>query len=123
MSLQLFDGHAYLNLETFRKNGQGVKTPVWFVRDGNALWVWTQADSGKAKRVRHTARVNLAPCKANGDVLGVWVSAQASRHDDPAMLQHARGLMAKKYGLMFWLFAALGAVRRASYTTLRLDLA
>jgi hypothetical protein len=25
----------YLNIETFRKNGQGVKTPVWFVEDGD----------------------------------------------------------------------------------------
>ena len=23
-------GHKYINVETFRKNGQGVRTPVWF---------------------------------------------------------------------------------------------
>ncbi len=120
MSSQLFDKHQYINLETFRKTGQGVKTPVWFVRDGDALWVWTQADSGKAKRVRHTSRVNVAPCQANGDLLGDWVAAQATRHDAPESQARVRDLMAKKYGLMFWMFALLGKVRRAQYTTLHI---
>lgn len=26
-----FERRHYLNIETFRKNGQGVKTPLWFV--------------------------------------------------------------------------------------------
>lgn len=120
MSSQLFDKHQYLNLETFRKTGQGVKTPVWFVREGDTLWVWTQADSGKAKRVRHTSRVNVAPCQANGDLLGDWVAAQATHHDAPENQARVRDLMAKKYGVMFWMFALLGKVRRAQYTTLRI---
>ena len=33
----------YLNLETFRKSGVGVKTPVWFVQDGDTLYVRTLA--------------------------------------------------------------------------------
>lgn len=118
MSIEAFDQHQFLNLETFRKNGQGVKTPVWFARDGDVLRVWTQADSGKAKRVRHTGQVNVAPCKANGDLLGAWMPAQATRHDEPEAQARVRGLMAKKYGVMFWVFAALGWVRRARYTTL-----
>src|SRR5438094_7404776 len=28
-----FAGAKYLNLETFRKTGVGVRTPVWFARD------------------------------------------------------------------------------------------
>jgi hypothetical protein len=38
--LALFEGHKYINLTTFRKNGQAVPTPVWFVvRDGR-LYVY-----------------------------------------------------------------------------------
>lgn len=33
MSIEQFNSHQYLNLETFRKDGWGVKTPVWFVRE------------------------------------------------------------------------------------------
>ena len=57
----------FLNLETFRKNGNGVKTPVWFVQEGEVLYVRTIADSGKVKRIRNNQQVNVAPCKANGD--------------------------------------------------------
>ena len=30
-------GENYINLETFKKNGQGVKTPVWFAHQGESL--------------------------------------------------------------------------------------
>lgn len=39
--LQQFENQQFLNLETFRKNGIGVKTPVWFVQDGETLYVRT----------------------------------------------------------------------------------
>ena len=78
----LFERHKYLNLETFRKNGQGVRTPVWFAGDpaGGApqkLYVYSTADSGKAKRIRNNARVRLAPCDARGKLRGDWVEARA----------------------------------------------
>jgi hypothetical protein len=45
MSFPTFQNQQYLSLETFRKNGQGVKTPVWFAQDGEVLYIWTQTDS------------------------------------------------------------------------------
>ena len=62
----------YINLETFRKSGVGVKTPVWFVQEGETLFVRTVANSGKVKRIRNNTHVNIAPCKADGALLGVW---------------------------------------------------
>lgn len=118
--LESFDNQQYLNLETFRKNGQGVRTPVWFARAGNALYVWTQANSGKARRVRNIARVNVAPCKADGALLGDWHPATARRDDSPEAVKKVRGLFAKKYGLMFYAFGLLGALRRVRYTTLEI---
>ena len=32
-----FADQQFLNLETFRKNGEGTKPPVWFVQDGDIL--------------------------------------------------------------------------------------
>lgn len=118
--LEQFDNQQYLNLETFRKNGQGVKTPVWFAREGDSLYVWTQADSGKAKRARNIARVNIAPCKADGALLGDWHSATVRRDDSPDAVKKVRGLFVKKYGLMFYAFGLLGVLRRARYTTLEI---
>lgn len=123
MSFTTFQNQQYLNLETFRKNGQGIKTPVWFAQEGNALYIWTQADSGKAKRIRREApvSVNIAPCKPDGSLLGEWVPAQASRDDSIAAVEQVRKLMIKKYGLVFHAFALMGKLRKAQYTTLKIE--
>ena len=122
MSFPTFQSHQYINLETFRKNGQGVKTPVWFAQEGDALYIWTQANSGKAKRIRRETpvSVNIAPCKADGSLLGEWVPARASRDDSPEAVEYVRKLMVKKYGLMFRAFALMGKSSRAPYTTLKI---
>ena len=43
---------TYVNLATFRKNGNEVRTPVWIAPDGDRLLVDTNAPSGKSKRIR-----------------------------------------------------------------------
>jgi PPOX class probable F420-dependent enzyme len=99
-----FAGHKYLNLETFKKSGEGVKTPVWFAADPSTnldssearLYVYTIGDSGKAKRIRNNPRVRIAPCTMRGEVLGDWVEARAEIVTGDAA---ARGmqLLNKKY--------------------------
>jgi hypothetical protein len=97
-----------LTIETFRKNGQGVKTPVWFAQDGDTLHVWTSADSGKAKRLRRDGSARIAPSDAGGNPLGKWIPAQAQADDSPEAIQHIISLMTKKYGLSFRIFRFLG---------------
>jgi PPOX class probable F420-dependent enzyme len=120
MSLDRFGGHRYLNLETFRRNGEGVKTPVWFVREGNTLYVWTLADSGKARRIRRNGRVRIVPCTDSGDLLGDWLVARAEVDGSPEALRHVARLMRSKYGIAFLLFEWIGRLWRARYTTLRI---
>jgi len=119
--LQPFDKRQYLSIETFRKNGQGVKTPVWFVQEGEKLFIWTEATSGKVKRVRNNGKVNIAPSRGDGATLGDWVPATASRDDSAEAVVKVRGLMVKKYGVVFQLFGLLGRLRKAEYTTLKLE--
>jgi PPOX class probable F420-dependent enzyme len=81
--LDAFNGKKYLNLETYRRNGSGVRTPVWFAAapaevGGAKLYVYTTADSGKAKRIRRTGTVRIAPCDARGNVTGNWIAAHAT---------------------------------------------
>lgn len=85
-SLDQFNGQTYLNLETFRKNGLGMKTPVWFLQDGEELFVRTIADSGKVKRIRNNPHINVGPCKVDGDLIGKWTTARGRElHDAPAL--------------------------------------
>ena len=116
--LQAFNDQQYMNIETFRKNGQGVKTPVWFARDGETLRVWTESGSGKAKRIRRDGRVRIAPSSGSGQPLGAWADAHAVAEDSPETLSHVVKLFKKKYGLMFSVFGLLGKMRSATYTTL-----
>jgi PPOX class probable F420-dependent enzyme len=77
-----FQRHRYLSLESFRKDGQGVRTPVWFAGDPvsgvpQKLYVYSEANSGKAKRIRRNSRVRIAPCDMRGKLLGDWIEARA----------------------------------------------
>ena len=76
-----FGDHSYISLETFKKNGEGVKTPVWFVLHDDALYAYTEADSWKVKRIRNNPRVRVAVCNFRGDVKGEWVDAKATLID------------------------------------------
>jgi PPOX class probable F420-dependent enzyme len=64
-------------LTTFRRTGQPVTSPVSLsVSAGRAYFV-TAADSGKAKRLAHTERIELTPCTAAGKPLGGTVTGRA----------------------------------------------
>jgi PPOX class probable F420-dependent enzyme len=96
-----FDGQKYLNLETFRKSGVGVRTPVWFAAapagDGPpTLYVYTTATAGKAKRIRRSGAVRIAPCDSRGRVTGAWMDATAMLVEGPAF-QAGMRLIDSKY--------------------------
>jgi hypothetical protein len=63
-------GQKYISLTTFRKNGAGVSTPVWFGEQDGKLYVMTRSDMGKTKRIRNNRQVRVAPCTIRGKVTG-----------------------------------------------------
>jgi uncharacterized protein len=113
-NLAQFDGHKYIALETFKKNGQGVSTPVWFVLHSGAFYVYTEADSWKVKRIRNNPRVRIAVCDIRGNVKGQWLEAQASLIDGEERWT-ADKLLDKKYFLkkLFNLATKLNRHKRA----------
>ena len=121
-ALSQFEKQQYLNVETFRKNGNGVKTPVWFVQDGEKLVVWTEIGSGKARRIRNNGSVRIAPSKADGTPIGEWVSATALVDDSASGLEQLKTLMSKKYGVMFAIFGVMGRLRRSKYTRIQIQI-
>jgi len=94
-----FAGQKYLSLESFRKNGQGIAVPVWFAQEGRTLYVYSEAETGKVKRIRNNPRVRIAPCDMRGRVKGEWVEA-AARLLSGDEARHADDLLNAKYGLM-----------------------
>ena len=113
--LKQFKDQEFLSLETFRKNGIGVKTAIWFAQEGDMLYLWTRGNSGKVKRIRNNARVNIAPCKRFGEVTGEWTAAQALVDDSDDAVQHVVTLLRQKLGLGFIVFGMIeGLLERLS---------
>lgn len=106
-SLDRLGSGKYLLVTTYRKNGTPVATPVWVVRDGDALGVWTVADSWKVKRVRNRADVLVGPCDVRGRPKGDQVPGTAEICD-PATTARYRKLLVRKYGVV-GLFTLLGS--------------
>lgn len=121
-ALSALTNHSYLNLETFRKNGQGVPTPVWFAADPETgiVYVRTIAGSGKVKRIRNHSRARIAPCNARGTLLGPWVEANAYLAADEITEQHANQLLSRKYGLQKRIFEGLSKLRKNQWATIKI---
>jgi uncharacterized protein len=85
MGFATFRDHKYISLETFKKSGEGVKTPVWFAADPTSdlagddarLYIYTIGNTGKVKRIQNNGHVKIAPCTLKGVPLGEWADAKA----------------------------------------------
>jgi len=88
----------YLSLTTFKRDGTGVATPVWFVAEAGKVLVVTDADSRKVRRIHRNPSVALAECTASGRLRSSRVPARA--HILPYREAPRAGqLMARKYWL------------------------
>lgn len=94
-----FAGQKYLNLETYRKNGMPVDTPVWFAEKDGVLYVYSLADAGKIKRIRNNPRVKVVPSDMRGKPRGEWVEGSAVILDERGA-EFGHQLLNKKYGLL-----------------------
>src|SRR5919197_2252317 len=109
--------YKYINLQTYRKNGQPVGTPVWFMIDNNLVYVVTSADTGKAKRLRNNPAVRILPSGYNGEPKGEWIDGKA-RFAEGSEAERAIQLRKKKYGLQ----ARLVGVFRGASTVIAIEL-
>ena len=98
--LSQFVGKKHISLETYRKTGDPIRTPVWFVEESGELFVRTDSSTGKIKRIRNNPRVRIAPCNARGTVKGAWVDGEA-RMIDTESSERIFSLLKKKYGVPY----------------------
>ena len=106
--LAMFEDQKYICLETFKKNGQGVKTPVWFVIRDGIIYITTMDYTWKVKRLKNTKSVRITPSSFKGKPKREWVNGQAFFGND-SELKLTMSLRNKKYGMlarMIGLFAS-----------------
>lgn len=97
--LALVAGQQYVQLTTYRRNGEAVATPVWIARDLDHLVVITNDNTGKVKRLRHDPRVALRPCSARGRVAPeapTWTGTGVVVRE-PEQVQRVRDAMSASY--------------------------
>ena len=110
----------YVALETFKKDGSTVNTPVWVVRSDNKLYVTTDAESWKVKRIKNNGRVRLAPSDARGTPKGAFVDGAASIIDHPQSVANFEPLFRRKYPMMR-VFGLLGRLRGGTRVIIEIE--
>ena len=100
-ALDTLGSAKYISLTTFRKDGTAVATPVWLARDGDALIVITDPDSGKAKRLRNNPAVLVSPCDMRGRVKPGAIGVKGTvTFQDPEQTKLTIATISKRYGWM-----------------------
>ncbi len=77
MNLNEIESKKYISLETYKKNNQAVRTPVWFVVKNDLVYVVTRDETGKIKRLRNNQKIKIATCNIKGKVTGQFTEGVA----------------------------------------------
>jgi uncharacterized protein len=87
-------------LKTRKRDGTWVATPVNLLCDGAPGWFSTPATTGKVKRLRYTADVEIAPCTPRGRPTGPAFSGRA-RLLEGAEAARAHRVLAARHRVVF----------------------
>ena len=116
-----FAHQKYLNLETYRKTGTLVATPVWFAEEHGTFYIYSLAHAGKVKRIRNNPKVRIVPCDARGNPKGDWVDATARILDEQGATR-GHQLLNQKYGWIKRIGDAFSRLRRRPRVVIAIDL-
>ena len=95
--LSLFLDQKYVNLETYKRDGTPVRTPVWFMIDGDIVYVVTREKTGKVKRLKNNQNIRIVPCSFKGKPESEWIKGIAQKVTGKEA-EKAIKLRKKKYG-------------------------
>lgn len=105
----------YVLLTTFRRSGAGVATPFGALHRDGKLYCFTDARSGKVKRVRREPRVEVAPCTQRGAPLAPAQSGRARILEGAEAAEIASAfdeLWTRQFGIMWRVGKAIERLRR-----------
>jgi PPOX class probable F420-dependent enzyme len=81
-NIETFEKAKYINIQTYKKNGQPISTPVWFIIKDNKIFFRTSHNSGKIKRIRNNNKVKFALCDIRGKIKGEWYEGVTNIEND-----------------------------------------
>jgi PPOX class probable F420-dependent enzyme len=112
---EILRNQNYIALTTFKKNGQGVTTPTWFVFDRDKILFCTFEKFWKVRRIRNNPNVEIAPAKArmgapkDYKIIGKTIKGVA-RLLEKEEAKAAKRLLRKKYGFTYTVFNILRGI-------------
>ncbi|MFZ4814960.1 MAG: PPOX class F420-dependent oxidoreductase [Phototrophicaceae bacterium] len=114
----ILNGHHYMNLITYRKDGSEVSRPVWFAQSGQTLYGFSDPDAGKVKHMRHNPQLWVTPADIRGNLLSDQRAAGTAQlfEDASAEGKVAQTALRKKYGLQFRWIMFMDLIRRGKST-------
>ena len=62
-----------INLTTFRKDGTRVATPIWYIWKNAKLYMFSEENAWKLKRIANNPNVELIPCNYFGNLRGKYL--------------------------------------------------
>ncbi len=89
---------SYISLATFKRDGSEVRTPVWYATSGGKMYVFTEGEAYKVKRLRKNDRIRVAACGVAGRILGPWHEGRGRIIEDEATEKRAYAALHAKYG-------------------------
>src|SRR4051794_36228577 len=101
----------FLSVTSFKRDGTGVATPVWFVSDGTRLFALTDLDSAKVRRIRRDPHVLVASCRPDGKLRDEPLAATAEVLTATPELERVQRLLLERYKISYravMLFYRLG---------------
>jgi len=96
--LEQFLDQKYINLETYKKDGTPIRTPVWFVIDNDLIYIITRDSTGKVKRLKNNQDVRIVPCSFKGEPKNEWIKGKVEKITGKEA-DIAIKLRKKKYGM------------------------
>jgi len=92
-----FSGRRYINLESYKKNGEPKQTPVQSLEHGGLVYVRTDPNTWKVKRIRRNPHVRVVTSDRSGKPTGTWVEGEAHMLDGEERDQMLK-VFKKEYG-------------------------
>ena len=113
-----FAGRRYVNLESYKRDGKAVLTPVQSIQEEGLEYSRTDPNSWKVRRIRRNPHVRIVPSNRSGKPTGTWVDGRArileGQESDRMML-----VFRKEYGAVGnSLINVVGRLRGERLTTI-----
>jgi hypothetical protein len=104
--IESLDDERFVSVQTVRRNGESVSTPVWFATLDGGFVFGTHQDSGKVRRIRNNGSVRFAAANYRGLERSEYApgTAQLLEGDEA---QAAEAALAEKYGWQWFPFSRL----------------